>query len=210
MNPEELHAAFPLSWPTGRPRTPNTRRRSAKFTLNFGAARDELLEELRRLSARNIVISTNIPTRRDGIPYASAAQPDDPGVAVYFDRFHIGKGTRSYVIACDSYKRIEWNLRAVGVTVEALRTIQRHGATEMLEQAFTGFAALPPVREEHWSEVLGLDRGTASHADVRAAVRELAKTHHPDVGGDGERMAEINAACASALLELDTRARKAQ
>jgi cytochrome c5 len=48
------------------------------------------------------------------------------------------------VIACDSYSTVRANMRAVGATVEALRAIQRHGATSLLERAFTGFAALPP------------------------------------------------------------------
>jgi hypothetical protein len=91
------------------------------------------------MGAKEIVVSTNVPTRRDGLPYADAREPADPGVAVYFTH-----GKRQLVIACDSYSTVRANMRAVGATVEALRAIQRHGATSLLERAFTGFAALPP------------------------------------------------------------------
>jgi DnaJ-domain-containing protein 1 len=101
---------------------------------------------------------------------------------------------RPFVIACDTYRKVRWNLRAIGATVEALRAIQRHGASSMLEQAFTGFAALPPAnRAKPWHEVLGVAETAAAEA-VRDAYRELARIHHPDAGGNAERMAEINGA----------------
>ena len=49
---------------------------------------------------------------------------------------------------------------------------------------------------------LGLDAG-ASCADVRAARRLLAMTHHPDQGGDPVRMQAINEAADAALLMID-------
>lgn len=42
-------------------------------------------------------------------------------------------------------------------------------------------------------EVLGIS-ATASAAEVRAAYRRAARDHHPDAGGDGGRMSELNAA----------------
>ena len=42
------------------------------------------LAELRRFGASNIVISSNVPTGRGGLPLASAKRVDDAGVAVYF------------------------------------------------------------------------------------------------------------------------------
>ena len=50
---------------------------------------------------------------------------------------------------------------------------------------------------------LGLD-ADASRADVRAARRLLAMTHHPDQGGDPARMQAINEAADAALLMVDT------
>lgn len=191
-------SAFPLTWPQGQRRTGHHHRTEARFGVGIGQSRDDLLEELRRLGTRHVVISSNLPVRRDGLPYADAREPSDPGVAVYFDRNIPGAATnaeawRPYVIACDTYRKLVWNLRAIGKTVEALRVIQRHGATSLLEQAFTGFAAPPAVGSKSWWDVLGVSQN-ASPDVVRAAFLELVRIHHPDAGGSTERMAEINAA----------------
>lgn len=188
-------APFPLYWPLDRPRTKNPR--NAAFQVDFSTARTHVLRELRLLDARNVVISTNIPLRRDGLPGVPDREPVDPGVAIYFDR----RGA-SFVIACDTYDRIRWNMRAVGATLEALRSIERHGSTSMLEQAFSGFAQLPAAGEpKPWREVLGVPPDATSD-QVRAAYQELARVHHPDVGGDNGRMAEINAAYEASRKEI--------
>lgn len=150
---------------------------------------------LRKLGAKDVVITSDVPVRRDGLLHAGAREPLDPGVAVYFE----WKG-RQYVFACDTFFLFLQNLRAVGMTVASIRAIERYGATEMMEQAFTGFAALPPAgRAKPWWEVLGL-RVHASRDQIIAAHRELAQIHHPDkASGSFERMAEINAARDEAL-----------
>lgn len=184
-----LLESYPLHWPDRQPRKGAGQRRPGPFKVTLGVARDELMRELKLLGAKDIVITSNVPTRRDGLPYADAREPRDPGVAVYFER----RG-RPFVFACDTFTRFLQNLRAVGMTIAALRAIQRYGATEMLEQAFTGFAALPPAgREVPWWEVLGVPPN-ATPEQIATAHRELAMIHHPDRGGDPTRMAEINAA----------------
>lgn len=189
--------SFPLHWPMLQPRTPDHRRRDSKFSTSVGRARDELLRELGLLGATSIVVSTNCPVRRDGLLYADSSEPRDPGVAVYFNR-RVGGATRPYTLACDSYRKVRWNLRAVGVTVEALRTIARHGATEMLEQAFTGFAALPPApTPKAWFDVLGVSQN-ATLREAKQAYLALIAEHHPDKGGDTAKAAEINAAWTDA------------
>lgn len=189
-----LLEAYPLTWPTDQGRTPSHQRERGRFEVGFARARDELLAELGRMGAKEIIISSNVPLRRDGLPYSDAREPPDPGVAVYFTH-----GKRQLVIACDSYVTVRANLRAVGATVEALRTIQRHGATSLLERAFTGFTALPPKggTERPWWEVLGVIRG-ADDGEIKAAYRRLAAEHHPDRGGDSDKMAAVNRAYEAA------------
>lgn len=51
---------------------------------------------------------------------------------------------------------------------------------------------------------LGLT-SAASADEVRAARRELAKQHHPDTGGNADRMREINQAVAVALADIESR-----
>lgn len=156
------------------------------------------LNELKLLGARDVIISSNIPTRQDGLPYANVAAPADPGIAVYFNR-HVQNTKKPFVIACDTYRRVRENMRAIAATVEALRTIERHGAETMLEQAFSGFAALPPANvTKPWWEVLGVSEG-CSLGQAQDAYRELARIHHPDVaGGSLDRMSEINVAYGQA------------
>jgi hypothetical protein len=198
-------AAYPLYWPLEHPRAKH--RRDARFLVDFASARNDLLLELERLGARELVLSTNIPIRRDGLPMVPDREPDDPGVAVYFSR-----KARPYVVACDQFSKVRWNLRAIGATLEALRSIERHGTTSMLEQAFSGFAQLPPAGPKPWREVLRLPEPEAmpgypgSLETVRARYREFAGQAHPDrPGGSHDRMAEINAAYEAAKLELGGR-----
>tara|TARA_B100001105_G_C22399440_1_gene448567 strand:+ start:3372 stop:3965 length:594 start_codon:yes stop_codon:yes gene_type:complete len=192
--------AYPLAWPAGRPRTEAWRRERAKFETTFARARDNIVREVTLLAggrfARDpeVVISTNIALRRDGLPLANQRQPDDPGVAVYF--LH---KKRQMSFACDRWDRIEHNMQAIAKTIEALRGIARWGTGDMLEAAFTGFTALPaPGAARSWWEVLGVPAG-ATPTEIRDAYRRLASQHHPDRGGDPARMAEINDAYRKAL-----------
>lgn len=184
---------YPLAWPAGQARTAAHRRQRPKFEAGtFAQARDGLLAELRRLGAANVVLSTNVELRRDGLPYADRRQPDDPGVAVYFSR----KG-RDLAIGCDRWAKVEDNLRAVADAIECIRTIERRGTGQMVDAAFAGFAALPPGPHPAgplaWWEVLGVYAHTPDD-DVRTAYRAWALKHHPDRGGDPAKMAELNAA----------------
>src|SRR5689334_12462943 len=74
--------AFPLCWPAGWPR--GRRRERARFDTSLAATRDGLFAELARMGARQIILSTNLELRRDGLPYANQREPADPGIAVYF------------------------------------------------------------------------------------------------------------------------------
>jgi hypothetical protein len=195
--------AFPLSWPDGWPRA--QRRHRAPYTVSGDRARRELLVELRLLGAAGVIVSSNVPLRQDGQPYADAARRriDDPGIAVYFTRTARDAVARhQQVIACDKWDSPDSNIRAIGLAVAGLRAVARSGASELLDRAFTGFRALPPAggtsvavdaNGPPWWQVLGVAR-TAPRGVVQAAYRTLARKHHPDVGGDAGAMAALNRA----------------
>ncbi|WP_334743093.1 hypothetical protein [Nostoc sp.] len=103
-------------------RTSAVERQRAKFEVTFGVARHQLLDELRLLNVSELVISSNIPLRRDGLPYANHSPPEDPGVAVYFNL-----DGDPYVLACDRWNKVKDNLRAIGLHVLAMRGMQRWG-----------------------------------------------------------------------------------
>ncbi|WMM74440.1 DnaJ domain-containing protein [Rhodococcus pyridinivorans] len=173
--------AFPLQWPEHWPRTEHPR--TSQFKVSQHQAQQGLRHELALLGARDIVVSTNIELRRDGLPYASRKAPKDQGVAVYFTL-----NGEQQCIPCDKWVSVGENMRAIEKTVEALRGLERWGAKEMVNAAFRGFKALPaeaivtPYTAKPWHEVLEVSP-TASIETIRAAYRSMLHRHHPDKGG---------------------------
>lgn len=189
------YSAFPLHWPPGFPRV-SVRYKSKFGEKNFGFARDNLIHEIDLLGGRKIVLSTNVPLRADGLPYADNRRIADPGVAVYFDYRE-----KPRVFACDKWSSTAENMWALAKTIDAIRGIARWGASDMLERAFTGFTALPASTSVRtpW-QILEVPR-TATLEQLKNARIKLAQIHHPDHGGSAERMAEINRAYDAAIKE---------
>lgn len=181
----ETIQAYPLQWPAAWPRTADPE--YARFKVTFAVARDELLYELELLGATDIVLSTNIELRRDGLPYANRPEPADPGVAVYFTY-----NGQPRCIPCDRWIKVHDNMRAIGLTVAALRGLDRWGAGGMVDAAFSGFAALPAsgTSGEDPYAVLGV-HPEATWGEVQEAYRRLAKQHHPDAGGNTDDFLRI-------------------
>lgn len=137
-----MTTAYPLAWPDGWPRTPQHHRKSRyQLKASFDTARRKLYDELKRLGATSAVISCNLALRIDGQHRVDQADTllADPGVAVYF-----GLDGKPMVMASDRYDTCAANLRSVGLAIEYLRGLERHGGGHMMARAFGGFAALPP------------------------------------------------------------------
>jgi hypothetical protein len=203
-------SAYPLGWPDGWPRTPPDQRKTSNpFTgMTFDRARRLIVRELKSLNATDPVLSMNVPLRGDGEPRADAARyrVDDPGVAIYFTL----KG-KQMTMAQDRYWDIHANLRSLGLAIEAMRQLERHGGGTMMERAFAGFAALPPpggaVFKRPWWQVLGYsndaeDRRLLSVEEVTARYRTLVKQRHPDNGGSAEAFTELTEARDEAVRAL--------
>lgn len=186
--------AYPLCWPLGQKRTgvintPNF----GKYTLT--EVRNQVMEEIRAMRGTDVVISTNIPLRKDGLPHIDYQRRSitDKGVAVYFTL-----NKKPVVLACDKWDTIEHNLRAVAKSIEAMRGLGRWGVSEILDRAFTGFLALPAPSDNNCWSVLGIDQTKDSEA-VTKAYRALAIKAHPDNGGTHESMTALNIAYTQAL-----------
>lgn len=187
--------AFPLHWPEGWPRA--KWRQPSRFITTLAKARDGLFSELERLGASNIILSTDIPLRKDGLPYAGKENPSDPGIAVYFQYKR-----KPMVFACDQYEKSYENMQAVRKTIEALRGIERWGASQMMERAFNGFAALPGP-DRPWREVMGFAQDESiDRLNVETRYRTLAKKTHPDAGGSQGLFLELQRAKEQAMKEL--------
>jgi hypothetical protein len=111
--------------------------------------------------------------------------------AVYFTR----NGTQ-FVMAVDRFDSNAANLRSIGLAIAAMRTLDRHGGSALMDRAFAGFAALPAPRS-CW-DVLGIEEG-ADDEEIEQAFRTKAKECHPDRGGSNELMAELTNARATAM-----------
>jgi hypothetical protein len=194
--------AYPLHWPAGWPRTnPYQRQSDHRFggggrRLALGRTISQLVDELRRLGATNIIVSSNMPTKSNGLPYADDRNIDDPGIAVYFDfkKKHL-------VMARDGFTSVAGNIRSLTLAIEGLRMMERHGGSFMFEKAFTAFAALPPPNwKKPWREVFDVKPDWTG--DIGALYREKAKQRHSDVGGNDSLMAELNVAYKEARHEL--------
>jgi hypothetical protein len=200
---------YPLAWPRGWIRTKT--RRVAMFSknprrtttdgqayrlraaLSVGDGLERLAGELRRLGARRIVISSNLRTNLDGtITAKQAKQLDDPGVAVYF---HLHDAPR--VLACDRWTSAADNMAAIAGHIEAIRAQDRYGVGT-LDQAFAGYAALPPIGGSQggdWRAELGLGpTELVSPNVVEARYRKLVHDRHPDHGGSHDAIVRLNLA----------------
>jgi hypothetical protein len=200
--------AYPLAWPPGWPRTPaHNQERGERFVtwtdnyrdghawrskglVSFAKARDGLLDEVARLGARNVVLSSNHPLDRHGVP-REGRRVEDEGIAIYFTL----KG-KALAMACDRYVSAAANMRSLALAIDAMRQLERHGGGAMIERAFSGFAALPAPGSP-W-EVLGI-APTKNTAAINDAYRAKARATHPDAGGSADQMARLNAARDQAL-----------
>lgn len=190
----------PLAWPSGWNRTLNPiTSRFGKWNnkVSIAKAADFVLEELARMAIPEykVIISTNLRYRNDGRPYSNQKEPDDKGVAVWWMDERQQK-----VIALDQYDRIADNLYAIGKTIQAMRSIERWGGSEILNRTFTGFTALPDNSKMTWREVLKYCGD--SLAGATDAYRKARSCAHPDTGGSDQLFKDVQEAWEQAKLHF--------
>lgn len=186
---------YPLQFPVGRAREQNPERSKFKPGSIFEEAQS-IFKQIELMGGTEIIISSNMQYRADGLPYSRQNVPDT-GVAVYFK--HNGE---EQCIPCDSWITLEENMRAIWKTIEAMRGIERWGGKALMNAAFSGFKALPsstiitaPPDRQHrdWWVVLGVDR-YADAPTIKQAYRRAQGTAHPDAGGSEYDFQEVQAA----------------
>ena len=156
--------AYPLQYPVGWERTKNPQK--ARFGTTFGKARDGLMKEIRLLGGRFPVITSNLPLKRNGLPYATYKEPEDAGVAVYFELYG-----QQQCIPCDRWNKIADNMQAIRLTISALRGIGRWGAENMVKASFQGFKALPEHIEMETTQYF---TDCATQEELKAKRKKLA------------------------------------
>lgn len=192
-------------WP--REKTPAAERLSPySFKASFESTLDLLQHELKMLYAHDAVVQAYFrpnQIRNDGWPF-NAAAPSEPGLVL---TFYIDQDPFSY--ACDRYALWLHNLRAIALSLEALRAVDRYGTTSRGEQ-YQGFKALPPpadqVREMQpeeaaafvASKVPGVDPlFLTSQKGLFDTIFKLAQRQlHPDAGGSLQEFQKLQEAGA--------------
>jgi len=214
---------YPLAWPEGWKRTLERNRKFSRFDgSHFVRARDDIMKHLRLMNAVDGVITSDLPVKSNGMPYATG-RAEDPGIAVWWIQPKIGSPGSERVIACDVYRTPGENLRAIELTLGAMRGIDRWGASDLVERAFSGFTALPPGSGEtinaqpvevaiDWREYFDISASLETATDwddlltiVRGRHKRRALVEHPDHGGTREAFDKLNRALELAEAEIGAR-----
>lgn len=192
MWPDNLTVAPLLAWP--RELTKN--RNYSPFTAEWSSTLALLKRELAQVNARNVVLQVAIdPTqfRRDGRPRADA-RSQHPGVILSLDTPRKG----SLQFPCDSFTTWQDNVRAIALSMEALRKMDRYGVTKDGQQ-YTGWKALNPGPSGLMSEAAAgelLRAYAPGGTDLRVAYKHAARKTHPDAGGNYNDFHRVQKAAA--------------
>ncbi|MGH3189992.1 MAG: hypothetical protein ACRDOL_22555 [Streptosporangiaceae bacterium] len=199
--PELRYRFRPLGPWTG-PATPAGSRRNATFKATYPATLALVFREAEKLGARELVLQVDISDRwirTDGLPAANARFGSHPGVVVSFESRY---GPLRY--ATDAFTEWRDNLRAIALSLEALRAVDRYGVSKRGEQ-YTGWKALPAGTgaafgsaddAEQWMRQVALERFQieADRDRPTAIYHALARRMHPDTGGDRGEWDRLDAA----------------
>jgi hypothetical protein len=174
------------------PLTPASARKRSQFKAQYEQTLDLLFGEAEKLGARHLVLQVDLQPgdiRRDGLPRANARYGSNPGVIISLDSRH---GPLRY--ATDAYDDWRSNLRAVALSLEALRAVDRYGVSKRGEQ-YRGWTALPAARSgssvlfddresaETWMRGAAGESGITAWASWDGLYKALARRMHPDAAG---------------------------
>jgi hypothetical protein len=183
---------------------PGKHRTRAAFKANYANTLDLLEAELRRISAHDITIHAGFPTasiRNDGWP-KSSARAEHPACIVSFERGNRREAQQLLSFPCDTYDRYESNLRAIALSLEALRAVDRYGVSQGTEQ-YVGWAKLAaPGQADSIKLAAQFFHDAApefSTSDIAVSVahfnqayRAAAKRFHPDgTGADRDKWEQM-------------------
>lgn len=164
------------------------RESAARFTTSLGVTLAELTRELDLIDARSPVLLVDVELehiRRGGGSLLRA--PRTPGVVLEFEQpTRDAKGATTTALArypCDTYWTWEANLRAIMLTLRALRAVERYGAAGNGQQ-YRGFLALGSGNGAPGSGAGGVNTGALQLSPERAA--RILVDAHPDMQGAGQ------------------------
>lgn len=199
-----------------RPLPAGVARRCAYRTSPFGSKWDQtwalLRREVSKLGASGAVLlvdATEHDIRLDG-----RLRSDTVLRTPYVELMVVGR-SGPMRLPCGRYADWRSNVRAIALSLEALRAVDRHGVTRSGEQ-YRGWSALPaaaqPQAQDPWRNaedaarfllgVAGDDAGNTGNVvevlsgQLEAVFRAAMKKAHPDAGGTNELAAQVSRARA--------------
>lgn len=181
--------------------TTDPRAGSGRFRASWDDTINLLVTEVEHLDGDLIVVQVDADPsdlRRDGMLRARA-QVRFPGVKVSFQSKH---GPLTY--ATDAYEQ-RWsgdmpgwqaNVRAIALSLQALRAVDRYGVTHTGEQ-YRGWSAIaakaaedtltPDEARRVLADAAGVDPTSLITSEaITRAYRAAARTAHPDAGGNAD------------------------
>jgi hypothetical protein len=198
--------------------TPAAQRKGSQFKASWTDTVEQLERELDHLRATDVVMEIAVSARdirKDGMLRADA-RPSHPGVRISFQS---ASGSLSFT--CDTYEQTyawvglpSWqaNARAIVKTLEALRAVDRYGATKGEQYAGfkalgagTGGIALGGMTRDEAIYLLDeyADRDWALAQDGPRVYRLARAGAHPDRNG-GDRSAWDRVEQAAKVLGLSS------
>jgi hypothetical protein len=188
-----------------------------RFKATWSKTKALLMRELEKVGAKGAVLMTGHYPRditREGLPRVDARSPRFPGVVVAFQKWNLSVKRYDVIqFPCETYDHWEDNLRAIALSMEALRAVDRYGVTRHSEQyagwtkkvesragvqggklspesAALVLAACASASGEQFSSALI----QSDECEMERSYKVAAKEVHPDVGGSEASMAKVNEA----------------
>jgi hypothetical protein len=166
------------------PHAVTTPRRYGQFKASWQSTLDLLAFEIDKLDGRNPIIGAGFresDLRKDGMPRSDRNQTPymHPGVEISFDSRH---GRLTY--ATDEFTEWKSNVRAIALSLEALRAVDRYGVSKRGQQ-YAGWAQLAAGGPDPERGYLLVKRA--------GSVRLALMAAHPDHGGDPADFADVQA-----------------
>lgn len=167
------------------------------FAAPWTKTRNALLREADHLGTKVVVVEVDCSRhhlRNDG-ELRAGARLHSGRIRVSMDTRH---GPLRYAVDRYDDAGLSWqaNLRAVVLTLEALRAVERYGAVRDGQQ-YTGFLAIEAGSStgfETVREAITWLREATGKDDIPAAYRAAVRKMHPDTGAPSELWAKLDAA----------------
>lgn len=205
----------PLTWPAAKPRTRHPPQ--AAFRAPWSSTLELLKSEIRAISPVRVLLEIDVAPsmiRVDGFPRADA-RPASSAVILRIER----KATQWMSLPCDTYSDWRDNVRAIALTLQHLRAIDRWGVSrgEQYEgflqipartvastpgihspQEAAGFIARHAGQEADPSFVHAILESSTARA---TAFKRAASKLHPDAGGSDAAFQQLQSAMR--MIELN-------